>query len=241
MRLLVSVANAADASAALAGGADLIDAKDPSNGALGAVSAEMLQTIHSAVAGRRPLTAALGDAQNEAEIERAARLFAQAGVSLVKIGFTGGSTIRDINALIAAAVCGASDAGVVAVAYADSPPGRLPPGDLIDAAAHAGARGVLLDTADKHAPGLLQLMTVPGLEQWIAHAHAAVLFSAVAVQLTADDLPIVRDAGADVAGVRGAACEGGRGGTVVAKRVRLLRVRLPSTPLGPGKADITYV
>ncbi len=38
MRLLVSVANAADAAAALAGGADLIDAKDPAGGALTAVA-----------------------------------------------------------------------------------------------------------------------------------------------------------------------------------------------------------
>jgi len=33
----------------------------------------------------------------------------------------------------------------------------------------------------------------------------------------------VRDAGADIAGVRGAACVGGRSGTVAADRVRLLR------------------
>ena len=37
-----------------------------------------------------------------------------------------------------------------------------------------------------------------------------------------DDLPFVRDAGADIAGVRGAACEGGRSGRVSADRVRLL-------------------
>ncbi len=231
MRLLVSVANAADASAALAGGADLIDAKDPSNGALGAVTLETLRAIHTAVAGTRPLTAALGDAENEADIERAARAFVQAGVSLVKIGFGGVSTIRDIEALMTAGVRGAADAGVVAVEYADQCVGR--PGDLIDAAARAGARGVLVDTTDKHAPGILQLLTIPALERWIARAHAAGLFAAVAGKLKAEDLPIVGDAGADIAGVRGAACEGGRTGHVVVDRVRSLHVRL--------QADTTYV
>ena len=79
MRLLISVANAAEASAALAGGADIIDAKDPLAGALGAVSVEVLREIHAAVAGARPVTAALGEASREAAIERAAAAFAEAG------------------------------------------------------------------------------------------------------------------------------------------------------------------
>ena len=43
MRLLVSVANAVGASAALAGGADFIDAKDQNTGSLGALSVEVLR------------------------------------------------------------------------------------------------------------------------------------------------------------------------------------------------------
>ena len=49
MRLLVSVTSAAEASAALAGGADVIDAKDPRRGALGAVSPQTLRAILAAV------------------------------------------------------------------------------------------------------------------------------------------------------------------------------------------------
>ena len=41
----------------------------------------------------------------------------------------------------------------------------------------------------------------------------------LAGKLAADDLPFVRDTGADVAGVRGAACEGGRTGRVSADKV----------------------
>jgi len=58
VRLLVSVANAADAAAALAGGADFIDAKDPRTGALGAVSLGVLQEIRATVGTARPVTAA---------------------------------------------------------------------------------------------------------------------------------------------------------------------------------------
>src|SRR5438874_2672167 len=113
MRLLVSVANAAEASAALLGGADIIDAKDPHNGALGAVSGAVLREIRVACAGARPLTAALGDATTEAEVEQAARDFCTAGAALVKVGFAGIACARRVESLIAAAVRGArSDAAV---------------------------------------------------------------------------------------------------------------------------------
>ena len=75
MQLLVSVANATEASAAVRGGADVIDAKDakdPQAGALGAVSLDALREIRAAVATRRPVTAAIGDATNEGAIERIA-------------------------------------------------------------------------------------------------------------------------------------------------------------------------
>ena len=61
MRLLVSVANAAEASAALAGGADLIDAKDPATGALTPVTADVFREIHAC--GRRCASGDGGDWQ----------------------------------------------------------------------------------------------------------------------------------------------------------------------------------
>ena len=53
--LLVSVRSASEASAAIAGGAHVIDAKDPSEGPLGAVTIDQLREIQGAIAGRRPL------------------------------------------------------------------------------------------------------------------------------------------------------------------------------------------
>ena len=87
MQLLVSVANATEARDAVDGGADLIDAKNPLNGALGAVSLSMLREIHAAVADRRVVSAALGDADDEETIERAAFAYAATGVGFVKVGF----------------------------------------------------------------------------------------------------------------------------------------------------------
>ena len=232
MRLLVSVTCAAEALAALAGGADLIDAKDPLAGALGAVSADVLREIYAVVADRRPVTAALGDACDEAAIERAARSFVGSGAALVKVGFAGVASADRVATLTTAAVRGASavgdgNGGVVAVAYADAErAASLATADLVAIAARAGAQGVLLDTSDKAGPGLRGLLAPGELAAWVADAHDAGLFVALAGRLTAADLPFVRDAGADIAGVRGAACDGGRTGRVAADRVRLLRQAL---------------
>ena len=62
MRLLVSVADAEDARAAVEGGADIVDAKDPAQGALGSVAPATLEAIVHAVDGARPVSAAVGDA-----------------------------------------------------------------------------------------------------------------------------------------------------------------------------------
>ena len=229
MRLLVSVSSAAEASAALAGGADLIDAKDPRSGALGAVSVDVLRDICAKSAGARPVTAALGDADEEAAIEDTARVFAATGASFVKVGFFGIGSAARVATLTAGAVRGARAAGhatcgVVAVAYADADrSANLAPAAIVEVAAGAGAAGVLLDTADKDGPGLRALLPACALAAWVAAAHDTGLLVALAGRLTADDLSFVRDAGADIAGVRGAACDGGRTGNVSADRVRLLQ------------------
>jgi len=225
MRLLVSVATAAEASAALAGGADLIDAKDPLAGALGPVSAEALREIHAAVGAARPLSAALGDAADESAIECAAREFTAAGAAVVKVGFAGIDSAGRIERLIAAAVRGARAgcAGVVAVGYADADrAASLAPTVLIGVATRSGALGVLLDTENKLGPGLRALVDPRALAAWVSEAHESGLLVALAGKLTADDLTVVRLAGADIAGVRGAACDGGRTGHVTAERVRRL-------------------
>src|SRR5688572_10415248 len=229
MRLLVSVASAADASAALDGGAAFIDAKNPADGPLGAVPASTFAEICRAVGGRRPVTAALGDAVDERDVEAAARRFAHAGASLVKVGFAGVSSASRVDALLAAAVRGVRQGspgrcGVIAVAYADAPAvASLTPGALPAIALRHCLTGVLLDTADKAGPGLRGVMAPRAIESWVAELHANGLIAALAGQLCITDMPFARDCGADVAGVRGAACDDGRHGRVSADRVRLLR------------------
>lgn len=230
MRLLVSVSTAAEARTARDAGADVIDAKAPEAGPLGAVSLDVLHDIRAA-AGEHTVSAALGDAADERSVERLARAFAAARPAFMKVGFAGIDKVTHVEALLRGAIRGATGGhratpGVVAVVYADAPLTlSVPPAAIVEAAARAGACGVLMDTADKEGPGLRGLIAPAELRAWVRRAHDAGLFVALAGRLTANDLAFVRDAGADIAGVRGAACDGGRTGRVVAEKVRRLRER----------------
>lgn len=232
MRLLVSVASVADARAACEGGADIVDAKDPSRGALGAVRPRVLRSVHAAVHPHRPVSAALGDASDTAlgdarGVELAARAAAATGLAFVKLGFAGVADLERAHALAAAAVRGARaghpDAGVVLTAYADAQRVHAPtPPAVLELAARAGAAGVLLDTARKDGGGLFSWLTPDEVARWVARARAAGLLAAVAGKLDGHGVRLARELGADVAGVRGAACVGGRQGRVSAELVRAL-------------------
>jgi (5-formylfuran-3-yl)methyl phosphate synthase len=201
VQLLVSVADAADAAAAIDGGADIIDAKDPSRGALGPVTPATLAEILATVAGRRPVSIALGDHGDSAgDSELAASL--PNDIAFVKIDFWRASRAHNL----------------VLAAYADAPGYER----VIDAAIQIAAKGVLLDTRDKNGPGLFGALREKAIARWVERAHDVGLTAALAGRLGADDIPRVQALGADIAGVRGAVCEGGRNGRVSAEKVRQL-------------------
>jgi uncharacterized protein (UPF0264 family) len=226
MRLLVSVRSAPEAQAALAGGADIIDAKEPLNGALGPVTPRVLRSITAAVAGAAPVSVALGDAGQD-KMAVGARTAASAGVAFAKVGFAGVCDPHHITRNVSAVRRLVRPAGVILVAYADHERAGAPsPDDLISIGQQMRAAGILLDTCDKRAAGLTALMTGRALRAFVTRAQSHGLIVALAGRLTADDIDLVREAGADIAGVRGAACDGGRSGVVSADRVRALRIHI---------------
>jgi len=103
----------------------------------------------------------------------------------------------------------------VAVAYADWQFAQAPdPAQLIEALADGRASTILIDTFDKSAGGLLEIAGLGRLSDWVAAARSRSLGVALAGRLTADELPRVLAIGAQIVGVRSAACEGGRMGRV---------------------------
>lgn len=215
MRLLVSVIDAAEARLAVAGGVDVVDVKNPVEGSLGAPAPRVIAQVREAVPAELPLSAALGDLPSLPGTAALAALgAARSGAAYVKVGLWGSSTTEQAVAVLRAAR-DALDGGaaVIAVGYADAarvPSKPLPPSQLVAAARQAGVTGCLLDTAIKDGRGLLSWLAPDALAGLVAEAHGAGLEMALAGELRAEDLPAVRATGADVAGVRTAACRDGR-------------------------------
>ena len=215
MKLLVSVIDGAEAELAVAGGVDVVDVKNPAEGSLGAPAPRVIAQVRAVVPAQLPLSVAVGDLPALPGTAALAALGAvRSGADYVKLGLWGTSTIEDAVAVLRAAreACG-GDAAVIAVAYADAarvPSRPLPPPALVAAARRAGVSGCLLDTAVKDGRGLLSWLWPDALAGLVAEAHAAGLEMALAGELRAEDLPAVRATGADIAGVRSAACRDGR-------------------------------
>lgn len=230
MRLLVSVRSAEEIEAALSGGAEIIDVKEPALGALGAAAREVVAAAADVVPSAVPLSVALGDPKTETEVEAIVRRLMptrSAGEVILKMGFAGSETDLHAERLLAVAVASAREAGpaaIVAVAYADWERARAPsPETLVRLAAKAGATGVLLDTFEKDGRDLFDVMSLETLRRWIAEARSAEIRVAVAGSLGVEGIARLSGVWPDIVGVRGAACEGGRMGRVSETRVRALR------------------
>ena len=226
MRLLVSVRNATEAAAALAGGADIVDAKEPLNGALGPVTSSVLHAIAATVAGAAPLSVALGDAGTD-DIAVGVQAAAAVGAAFVKVGFAGARDHDRVAPGVTARTRLIVPTALILVAYADHEQAGAPaPDTLIALGQRLKAAGILLDTYDKRGPSLTAMMNGRSLRAFVTRAQSAGQLVALAGRLTPDDLDVVLATGADIVGVRGAACDGGRAGVVSAARVQALRGQL---------------
>jgi uncharacterized protein (UPF0264 family) len=174
----------------------------------------VIEQVREVVPPERPVSAAIGDLPNLPGTAALAALgAARSGAAYVKVGLWGTSTTEEAVALLRA-VRDAVDGGttVIAAAYADAerlPGGPLPPGGVVAAARQVGVGGCLLDTAVKDR-GLFEWLTPEVLQALVAEGHAAGLEMALAGALRAEDLTAVRATGADIVGVRSAACRDGR-------------------------------
>ena len=232
--LLVSVRDAGEAAAALAGGASIIDVKEPSRGPLGAADGDIAAAVAATVAGAAPWTLACGElAAGDAAAWATRACDAAAFPPAAAKAGPAGLSVREWRRAFAAFAAGLP-AGVepVAVAYADwQRTAALEPAFVISEAAEIGCRTLLIDTGDKTGPGLLA--DADAVARWIAAAHLAGMAVAAAGRLRLDEIGRAGGLGADVVAVRGAVCRGGRSGVVDRNLVRAAST-LAAESTGPG-------
>lgn len=235
VKLLVSPRGVAGAKQAIAGGADIIDCKNPAEGSLGAsfpwIVSEIVALVKAAGNGVQA-SATTGDMPDlPGTAALAAAGLAGCGVDFVKVGVLGPNTRVKATALLAAVVRAAKNVNagvhVVAAGYADH--ARLgtpvPPADLVAAAAAAGCDVVMVDTGIKDGKRLLDFMTVDELQAFCQAARDAGMAPALAGRIAMDDLPVLASSGASFLGVRSLVIPDGDrvGGEVDAALVRRVK------------------
>jgi uncharacterized protein (UPF0264 family) len=225
---MISVISVAEAHEAMLGGAEILDVKNPAEGSLGAQPPYMIREIKNLASGRMNVSAAIGDMPYLPGTAALAALGAAVcGADFVKVGLHGPRSEAEAVTLlreVQQAVCGYATA-VIAAAYADfQRAGTLNPNCLPRIAATSGVKGCLLDTAIKDGRTLFDFITLQELRLLSEEAHAAGLLFGLAGALREQDLPPAHNLGADVVGLRTAACRDNlRSGPLEAARVRRLR------------------
>lgn len=218
---LASVTDAGEAEIALAGGATVIDAKDPARGALGALGHGNVKAIVAAAGTRAPVSATLGDLPSDPVLmTQAAVALSGTGVNLVKVGFFGD---------------GPHNAAIVALSRANLERSRLvgvlmgdcnPDFGLIDKMARAGFAGVMLDTADKSRGALPDVLGAARMAEFIALVRQRGMFAGLAGSLRVSDICPLAELKPDVLGFRGALCAQGRASDLDPARVAAVKAAL---------------
>ncbi len=232
--LLVSVRSPVEAKAALAGGAAIIDVKEPDNGSLGRATPAVLAGVIAAVAGRRPVSAALGELL-PGNVDLPAEL---ASLAYVKWGLAGwreraSHEWQELLRRLRQQVESISPCRVVVVAYADWQRAAAPrPQDVLSFSARERPSVLLVDTWQKDGTTLLDWMSLGELQQMRRARGGRPACPGRLAGARRNRQAAVRRSGLVCSARRGLA-GGQRGGEVEANRVRgLVEMINPSTSAG---------
>jgi hypothetical protein len=212
LKLLISPSNVKEASEAIAGGADIVDVKNPQEGALGANFPWVIRQVRELATKNVQVSCALGDVPNlPGSVSLAAFGAAMLGVDYVKVGLYGFKTEEEAVYLLqnvnkAAKGCNPK-IKVAAAGYADAQRiDSLNPMLIPEVASKAHVDVAMLDTGIKDGKNLFSHLTAEQIKRFVDCSHNLGLEVALAGSLQKEDLPVIYRLGADIAGLRGAAC-----------------------------------
>jgi len=203
--MLASVCNIEEAKLVQESDVDIIDLKNPREGALGALELSVVKNIVELIDGVTPVSATIGDIPFQAEIlEPVICNMMLTGVDIIKIGLfgkiTGSSELAMINKLTR------QGARIVLVIFAEEYDNQY----NFQKFSESGLVGVMLDTMNKDNGSLREKMSDPALIEFVDSANSYGLLSGLAGSLTVKDIPSLLAMKPDYLGFRGGLCQQGR-------------------------------
>jgi uncharacterized protein (UPF0264 family) len=215
VKLLISSVDEKEAAEAVAGGADIIDVKNPGEGALGASFPWTIRRIREMVPANVEVSCTIGDLPNlPGSVSLASLGAAATGVDYIKVGLGGAKTLEEAAFLLSNAVKAAKQYSqavkVVATGYADSErAGSISPLLLPRIVERAKADVVMVDTAVKDGRDVFTFLSEEQIMRVVQDAHDRGFQVALAGSLKKEQVSSVLSLQADIVGLRGAACTNG--------------------------------
>jgi uncharacterized protein (UPF0264 family) len=190
-----------EAKAAIAGGADIIDAKNPKEGPLGANFPWIIKSIRAIAPCNVEVSCTLGDLPNlPGSVALAALGAASLGVNYVKVSLYGVRTVKDAVFMMQNAVRSVKDFNPLIMVVAAGFP---------KVAYESKCDVAMLDTAIKDGKSLFNNLDIGQLKEFVDQTHKYGLKAALAGSLKKEHLPKLDKLGVDIVGLRSAACTNG--------------------------------
>lgn len=213
VQLLVSIRNRNEILPALDGGCDILDLKEPSNGALGMVNEETLHSISDYFINQPvkvPLSLALGELV-EWKVKRSTLIIPEE-FTYLKMGLSETAQKHNwysdwVNLKQQIEEKNKATFQWIAVAYADwKQANAISPQEVLTAAIESQCAGFLIDTFHKQGQSLLDSLSLAEIQKLIDRAQSHKLKIALAGSITYENLEMLSNVSPDIIGIRGAAC-----------------------------------
>lgn len=212
---LVSSKNLQESLAALRGGADIIDVKNPEEGSLGANFPWIISKIKKSLPSDTPLSAAVGDVPNlPGTVALAAYGVWKAGADIIKVGLKGPQGKEEAIHLMKKVRRALTDTPpqvkLVTCGYGDHErAGTIDPLLIPEIASESEVDIAMLDTAIKNGDPLTKFLSLDDLDDFIEKAHTLGVQAALAGSLDRREISRLKPLHPDVIGVRGSVCKNG--------------------------------
>ena len=200
---LASVDNLQDAITVCENGADIIDLKDPSRGALGGLSIDAIHTIVDHLWEKSIVSATIGDLDADVSLilEKIGQV-ADTGVDYVKVGMFTQAHID--NCLPTFEYHARRGVQIIAVLFADI---EFDIEHAVKLCRKAHLAGVMMDTAGKNAGSLLLHRSIHELANFVQLAKKNNLLTGLAGSLRQEDIATLLTVVPDYIGFRTALCK----------------------------------
>tara|TARA_B100001093_G_scaffold230236_1_gene220730 strand:+ start:576 stop:1268 length:693 start_codon:yes stop_codon:yes gene_type:complete len=197
-KILASIKNISEAKILINSEIDIIDLKDPSNGALGKLENNDIKDIINFIDKKKLTSSTIGDLPNDGDlISKIVDELSNTDIDFIKIGVYENNYINTLSKI-------KSCKKLIAVFFADK---FLPTNKEILILKKSGFSGVMIDTSNKNSGNLFNHVSDVDVHNFILNAKKLNLLTGIAGSINSSHINQIVKLNPNYMGFRGALCE----------------------------------